>query len=141
MRTFRVVLDTNCLVSALLFNNSRLSPLRKHWQTRKIIPLACKETASELIRVLAYPKFQLTEDEIKEILGEILPFLETHKIQGNCPPIDGLRDASDAVFIYLARQSQADFLVSGDADILALQNIITEVTISSPADFLNAIAD
>ncbi|MDR1686535.1 MAG: putative toxin-antitoxin system toxin component, PIN family [Desulfovibrio sp.] len=141
MRTFRVVLDTNCLVSALLFNKSRLSPLRKYWRTGRFIPLACNETASELIRVLAYPKFQLTEDEIKEILGDILPFLETHELQENCAAIEGLRDVSDAVFIHLARQSKADFLVTGDADILALQKSIPEVTISSPADFLNAIAD
>jgi putative PIN family toxin of toxin-antitoxin system len=133
------VLDTNCLVSALLFNHSRLSPLREYWRTGRIIPLACKETASELIRVLAYPKFQLTEDEIKEVLGEILPFLESCELQGSRIAIKGLRDASDAVSIHLARQSKADFLVTGDADILALQNSIPEVTISNPADFLNII--
>jgi putative PIN family toxin of toxin-antitoxin system len=140
MRAFRVVLDTNCLVSALLFNHSRLSELRKCWRTGRIIPLACKETVRELIRVLAYPKFRLTEDEIREVLGDIVPFLETSELR-SCIAIEGLRDASDAIFIHLARQSKADFLVTGDADILALQNSIPEVTISSPADFLAAITD
>lgn len=141
MRTLRVVLDINCLVSALLFNNSRLSPLREYWRTGRFIPLACKETASELIRVLAYPKFQLTEDEIKEVLRDILPFLETCELQGNRETMEGLRDVSDAVFIRLAQQAKVDFLVSGDADILSLQNTISGLTIISPADFLHSFTD
>ncbi|MDR2050264.1 MAG: putative toxin-antitoxin system toxin component, PIN family [Deltaproteobacteria bacterium] len=136
MRILRVVLDTNCLVSALLFNNARLSPLREYWKAGKFIPLACKKTAEELIRVLAYPKFQLTGDEIKELLGEILPFLEIHELEGEHTAIESLRDDSDAVFIHLALQSKADFFVSGDADILALRNSISGPTIIKPADFL-----
>ena len=54
----RVVLDTNCLVSALLFSKQPLAWLRHSWQNGDIIPLASKETVSELIRVLAYPKWR-----------------------------------------------------------------------------------
>jgi putative PIN family toxin of toxin-antitoxin system len=139
MRALRVVLDTNCLVSALLFNKARLSPLREYWKAGKFIPLACKETVEELIRVLAYPKFQLTENEIKELLGEILPFFEIHELREKCTAIESLRDASDAVFIHLARQSKADFLVSGDADILTLQDSLSGFTIIKPVDFLHSL--
>jgi predicted nucleic acid-binding protein len=91
----------------------------------RFIPLACKETANELTRVPAYPKFQLTEDEIKKLSGEIFPFPETRELEENYTAIEGLRDDSDAVFIHPARQIKADFLVSGDADILAFIFIIT----------------
>ena len=136
----RIVLDTNCLVSALIFRRSRLSSLRTYWQAARYIPLGCEETVNELIRVLAYPKFELSREEIEQLLGDILPFLETRTIHGAYAPIDRLRDASDAVFIRLAQQAQADLLVSGDEDILALQNTISGLAISSPADFLHSLA-
>ena len=135
----RVVLDTNCLVSALVFSRSLLSPLRTHWQASRYIPLGCEETVNELIRVLAYPKFQLSKEEIEQLLGDILPFLVTCTIRGAYDPIDGLRDPSDAVFLHLAQQAQADLFVSGDDDILALQGKIPGLVISSPTDFLHAL--
>ena len=47
-----VVLDTNTVLSSLLFSQNKLSQLRVLWQSEKIIPLASKATISELIRVL-----------------------------------------------------------------------------------------
>ena len=135
----RIVLDTNCLVSALVFSRSRLSPLRTYWQASRYVPLGCEETVNELIRVLAYPKFELSKADIEQLLGDILPFLETCIIHGAYDPIDGLHDPADAVFIHLARQAHADRLVSGDKDILALQGTIFGLSISNPADFLRAL--
>ncbi|MDR0933997.1 MAG: putative toxin-antitoxin system toxin component, PIN family [Burkholderiaceae bacterium] len=139
MNPLRVVLDTNCLVSALVFNHSRLSALRRHWQAFRFVPVGCKETVSELVRVLAYPKFRLSRNEIGQLLEDILPFLETWPVVGADGHIDGLRDAQDAVFIHLARQSGADALVSGDEDILALQGAIANCRIIHPADFLASL--
>ena len=86
--------------------------------------------------MLAYPKFELSKEEIEQLLGDLLPFLETCAVHGAYDPIDGLRDPSDAVFIHLAQQAKADLLVSGDEDILALRGKIPGLSISSPADFL-----
>ena len=135
----RIVLDTNCLVSALVFSRSRLSSLRTYWQASWYIPLGCEETVNEIIRVLAYPKFELSKEEVEQLLGDILPFLETCKVHGAYEPIDGLHDLSDAVFIHLAQQAKANLLVSGDEDILALQGKIPRLAISSPADFLHTL--
>ena len=49
----RAVLDTNVLLSALLFANSRLSWLRPCWQRDALIPVVAKPTVRELLRVLA----------------------------------------------------------------------------------------
>ncbi len=35
----RAVLDTNVVLSALLFDSGRLSPLRHHWQSGRIVLL------------------------------------------------------------------------------------------------------
>ena len=81
MSVVRVVLDTNCLVSALIFSRSRFAWLREAWQAKRIIALASRVTVSELLRVLAYPKFKLSRDEQETLLKEILPFVECYYFQ------------------------------------------------------------
>lgn len=62
-----VVIDTNVVVSALLFGETpgRLVDL---WKRGRIKPFMSQETTAELVRVLAYPKFELTEKEINYLL-------------------------------------------------------------------------
>jgi putative PIN family toxin of toxin-antitoxin system len=114
----RVVLDTNCLVSALLFSKQPLAWLRHSWQNGDIIPLASKETVSELIRVLAYPKFKLTR-----LLADFLPYVETVKVVKVPEGLPIIRDSKDQMFLNLAVVAKADVLVSGDEDILTIQAI------------------
>jgi putative PIN family toxin of toxin-antitoxin system len=133
-----IVLDTNCLFSSLLFEHSRLSILRNGWQSGKFIPLGCKETVNELIRALAYPKFKLSQDEIKQLLADVLPFMETHVVSEPYAKIKGLTDMSDAVFVHLAHQAKADCLVSGDARLLVLKGTVPPIC--SPADFLPTLS-
>ena len=129
----RVVLDTNCIVSALLFSRGRLAWLRRAWQSGRFVPLVSRGTAAELIRVLAYPKFKLDAGEREALLADYLPYTETFTT-GNEPPPAGLRDPADAMFIALAQQARADVLVSGDEDILALRGTLP-VTVIEPAGF------
>ena len=75
----RVVLDTNAVVSALLFSGVS-SKLVSLWQNGLITPLLSREILDEYLRVLSYPKFELSEEEIKELIQEeILPFAEVVK--------------------------------------------------------------
>ena len=117
----RVVLDTNCIVSALLFAGGRLAWLRRAWLSGQFVPLVSRATAGELIRVLAYPKFKLDTAEREALLADYLPYAETFTTESEPAPA-GLRDPADAMFIALAQQAQADVLVSGDEDILALRD-------------------
>ncbi len=140
MKPPRVVLDTNCLVSALLFSGGRLAVLRQAWQAGRCIPLLCTQSVAELIRVLAYPKFRLEKEEIHTLLAEILPFAETVTLAGTQSEIAELRDPADAVFLHLALQAEADLLVSGDAHLLELKGI-AGVRIVSPAEFVSLLTD
>jgi putative PIN family toxin of toxin-antitoxin system len=72
----RVVIDTNVLVSALLFGGDP-GELITLWKEHYIQPLTSKEIMEEYLRVLAYPKFRLTEKEIEYLFTqEILPYFE-----------------------------------------------------------------
>lgn len=134
----RVVLDTNCLVSALIFSRGKFAWLREAWQSQRFVALASHDTVSELLRVLAYPKFKLSHGEQEALLAEFLPYVETVKI-GTAPQgLPEIRDADDMIFLALAAAAQADALVSGDGDILAARNqfSIPILTMAEFADWL-----
>ena len=113
-----VVFDTTAVISALLFENGKLAWLRAHWQTGRCIPLVCRETVTELTRVLAYPKFRLAAEDREELLGEYLPYCKAVELTKKCPV--RCRDRKDQPFLDLAQSGMAQLLVSGDRDLLVL---------------------
>ncbi len=125
-----VVIDTNLVLSALVFAKGRLAPLRHAWQHGACIPLVSQATAAELIRVLAYPKFKLTAAEREELLADYLPHCRSVGLPARLPKLPQCRDANDQMFIELAAVGQADWLVTGDKGLLVLapafgQRIVT----------------
>ncbi|MDR2239087.1 MAG: putative toxin-antitoxin system toxin component, PIN family [Zoogloeaceae bacterium] len=121
----RVVLDTNIVLSALLFDTGRLAWVRHAWQHRQLQPLVCAETVNELLRVLAYPKFNLTTDEQRELLADFLPYAEIVTLPNPWPDLPVCRDERDQMFLALAEIGNVDALVTGDADILALREVFS----------------
>jgi putative PIN family toxin of toxin-antitoxin system len=127
----RVVFDTNSVISALLFGHGRLSWLRDHWRSNDVVVLVSRSTADELIRVLAYPKFNLDKVEIEALLADYLPFTEAVSVspQAQSPQC---RDSDDQMFVDLAIQGRADVLVTGDRALLAMD---FGVVIENAADY------
>ena len=116
----RTVLDTNLVLSALVFREGRLAALREAWQGRRVVPLASKVTAAELIRVLAYPKFRLSAGEREELLADYLPHCTAVRVPQPQTKIPDCRDPFDRPFLELAAAGKADYLVTGDRDLLSL---------------------
>ena len=112
----RVVLDTNVVLSALVFRSGQFGHLRKAWQLGLVLPLVSTATVEELIRVLAYPKFRLAKEEQDELLADYLPYSETVRISHPPPSVPECRDASDLHFMHLALAGNAEVLVSGDRE-------------------------
>jgi putative PIN family toxin of toxin-antitoxin system len=129
----RVVLDTNVLVSALLFRG-RLAALIPLWHSGAIVPVISRETFDEFRTVLAYPKFALTEEEVAGIIeDEILPFFEVTEITD---PVEGVcRDPHDDKFLAAAVNGGAACLVTGDRDLLELKRY-RSVEIVNPQEFI-----
>jgi len=118
-KIIRVVLDTNVLISALLFKGE-LSGIVGLWQKGKIVPIISKETFDELRTVLEYPKFSLSRAEIKSLIEhDVLPFFEvvsvSKHVKGAC------RDPEDDKFISCAISANADCIVTGDKDLCDLK--------------------
>jgi predicted nucleic acid-binding protein len=73
----RAVLDTNVLISALLFDQGRLGWLRPCWQSGRLTPLLAQPTLRELLKLLAYPKFRLDPHDRERLLEDLLPWCES----------------------------------------------------------------
>jgi uncharacterized protein len=128
-----VVFDTGVVVSALVFEHGRLAWLRKQWREDGCVPLISRATASELTRVLGYPKFRLSPDDGRELLADYLPFCEVVEVRKKCRLV--CRDENDQPFLDLAQSGKAEFLIAGDADLLALAGR-TKFLIAPPEAYL-----
>ena len=116
----RVVLDTNAVLSALVFAGGQAGRLRFGWQQGDFVPLASADSVQELVRVLAYPKFRLSKSDQDELLADYLPYAQTVRIPHPPPPVPECRDTLDMPFLHLAVAGKARVLVSGDKDLLVL---------------------
>jgi uncharacterized protein len=117
-KTLRVALDTNVLVSALILKG-KTSVLVDLWRTGRITPVLSRETFDEFKRVLEYPKFSLSKNEIQGILQqEILPFFEV--VERADPVADVCRDRDDDKFLACAASAKVPFFVSGDKNLCSL---------------------
>ena len=132
MGAVKVVIDTNVLISGLLFGGTsgKLIPL---WQKRVIEPLASKEIIDEYLRVLTYPKFNLDEAEINYILyREILPYSDIIETPSKKAII--VEDPADDKFIHCALAGKAEYLITGDNHLQTLK-IHKNIQIISPSEF------
>ena len=134
----RVVLDTNVILSALLFTHGRLLPIRVGWQREAFVPLVSTATAAELIRGLSYPKFKLTSDDRHEILADYLPYCSAVAMPAKAPRITSCRDAYDLPFMQLAAGGKADYLVTEDRDLIEICNNLPHV-VTAPDKFMAAL--
>lgn len=115
----RVVLDTNVVISALLFRGPT-SQLVECWRDKKFIPVVSKAVVEEYLRVLAYSKFQLSVVEVRSLIErQLLPFAEPVEVTDI--PVVIRQDPSDNIFLACAYAGRARYLVSGDRHLLTLK--------------------
>lgn len=136
----RVVLDTNIVLSALVFARGRLAPLRQAWQQASCQPLISKATTEELMRVLTCPKFKLTREDQQELLADYLPYCATVRMPGKPPRTPACRDPFDVPFLQLAVAGKANYLVTGDQDLRTLARGFA-CPIVTADEFLNTLAN
>jgi uncharacterized protein len=116
----RVVLDTNVLVSSLLFKGP-VSGIHDARTEARFTSLISKPVLEEYARVLAYPKFDLSETDIAGLLGsELLRHAEPVDVASRVNAVKA--DPPDNRFLELAVDGGADFIVSGDRHLLDLDS-------------------
>ena len=142
MRTdeIRLVLDANTLISRMLAPQGTAGRAVDKALPQGVL-LASEETLAELTDVLSRPKFDRyvsleARRQFLKLLGGVVRVIPIqHRIQA-------CRDPKDDMLLHVALNGEAQFLVTGDQDLLILSNSFRQnhgLHILSPADYLALI--
>lgn len=130
MNTARVVLDTNIIISALLFGGKPRTML-KLVVTKRIIALSSPPLLAELLDVLAkkfsFPKkaLKIVEQKIKKSFKIVHPAKAIHVLNS---PDDRVLEA--------ALEGNYDYIITGDKELLELRSF-HNIKVVNAHQFLN----
>ncbi len=135
----RVVVDTNIFVSGILVNQGYPHRLLRLWQRGEIVLITTPGLIAEVDRTLHRDrirrKYPISEEEIQELL-ESLRDAEEGVPREDLPLAS--RDVTDDPLLALALGSGADYLVTGDQELLVLNGhpALGDLQIVRVRDFL-----
>jgi uncharacterized protein len=134
-KKLRVILDTNILISFLITNQYR--KLDNFILSGQIALLFSDELLEEFVSAALRPKFSrfFTKNDIENLIDFFLESGSLIKINSD---VHLCRDDKDNFLLNLALDGKADYLITGDHDLLDLKKI-GEVSIISINDFINII--
>ncbi len=135
----RLVLDTNVLVSGLLFPGGPPSRLVRAWRSGAFELVISDFILDELTRTWAHlaPRLKASSDDLADFIDTIGMRAELLRIDAAMlaqAGAAGSRDPNDLPVLALLIGSRADHLVTGDKDLLALAD---SYPILKPADFMD----
>ncbi|MGC1451358.1 MAG: putative toxin-antitoxin system toxin component, PIN family [Candidatus Sulfotelmatobacter sp.] len=131
----RLVVDTNLFASTIMFPRSAPRQVVDDALEQGVV-LFSEATMSELTEVLSRSKFDryVSRRERELVLAQIgstAEFVPILRLVREC------RDPKDDKFLEVALNGRANGIITGDADLLAL-NPWREIAILSPSGYLNA---
>ena len=129
-----VVIDTNVMVSAYLSGN--LDAIIVAWRAGKFALIVSNQVVSEYLDVLSRPKFKIAHDELDDFAALILSKAEFVLPEKSIYAVAA--DPSDNKFIEAAVVGRADYIVSGDKNLLDLKEF-QGIAILTPRIFLDQL--
>ena len=136
MTKLRLVIDTNILISGLMSVNS-LPQQVFDYATSQAILLMSDEVQSEIENVISRRKLQkyITLERRTKFLSELSQQVERVTINQQ---IRACRDPKDDKFLDLAVCGEANYIITGDTDLLDLHPF-QNISIIKAANFLTAV--
>lgn len=133
----RVILDTNVLVSGLMYPKSVPGAALAAWREGRFDLVLPLEQLQEIGRVLAYPKIRKIVRWDDDAIGLFLKQLYLRADVVEPPAQDiAVRDVGDLHVLQARAAGAAELLVTGDDDLLALRD---RFAIETPADFVKRL--
>ena len=130
----RVVIDTNIWVSFLISDKYR--KLDNLLLGNRIIILFSTELLEELNKVSKYPKLkkQFSPNAVEEMIFNLGSYIELVKVTSKT---NICRDPNDNFLLTLAKDGKANYLITGDTDLLSLYKF-SKTKILTLTDFFTA---
>jgi len=121
MEKYRVIVDTNLWISLLI--GKRLSELRGLCNSDRVEVYICDEMLEEFTRISSRGKIRkyATDERVVQTLELIKTSCITAPA-GKRAAASELRDANDLYLLALAETISADFILTGDKDLLFMQS-------------------
>lgn len=130
----RIILDTNIIISAILFGGKPQQVLSLIIDSK--LELYLSETIlSEINSVLNREKFNIPKDYVIVIMKQIRSISNIVSPDSQSKGINISRDKADNKFIHCAIEANADYIITGDQDLLVLKQI-NHIKILPPKEFL-----
>ena len=127
MPGLRVVLDTKLLVSGLALPGSIPGRILGAWRQGGVDVFLSRYILDEMVRVLPrLPRITLSISEIRDLADSFMFMAEM--VEPTAELEEKLRDNSDQQVLGTLRAAKADYLVTGDKDLLALAELYPIVT-------------
>jgi putative PIN family toxin of toxin-antitoxin system len=131
MTAMRVVLDTNVLVSGLAYPGSIPGCILNAWRQGGLEIVLSRYILDEMVRVLPrLTRIAMTPPEIRDLADSFLFMAEV--VEPSAERDATLRDEKDQLILGTLLAGQAEYLITGDKDLLALARRYPIVT---PAEF------
>lgn len=131
MPGLRVVLDTNVLVSGFAYPSSAPGRIVSVWRQGGLSVVLSHYILDELVRVLPrLRRIEMTPGEIRDLADSLLFLAEL--VEPEALAQADLRDPADLPVLATLSAARADYLITGDEDLLALAGRYPIVT---PAEF------
>lgn len=136
----RVVLDTNVLVSSLLAQAGPPAQLLNAWTAGRFTLVISPYLVEELVHVLSYPRIaarlRLDMADLAAFLGALLARAEVTPGQLHLPGVT--RDPKDDAVVACAQEGAADYIVTGDQDLLVL-DMHGSTQVLTPRQFIEVL--
>ena len=132
----RAVFDTHCYLRAVLriggFYHRLVGPDARYLACASLAIIEeIREVLTRPELVAKFPRLLDRSDELEDLLGEL-------EVLADPPPVQVCRDPDDDKFIACALAAKADYLVTEDNDLLAL-NGYEGLRVVTPTEFLAAV--
>ena len=116
-RPSKVIVDTNLWISFLI--GKELQNLKDLITTEKVRLITTDQLITEIKIVTARPKLQKYFD--REKIAELISFLDIVSEKVKIKNIEQIcRDPKDDFLLALSKESNADYLITGDKDLLGI---------------------
>ena len=135
MQEIKAVIDSNVLVS-ILKGSRRLSSIYTAFKEERFRLVVSVELLKELSAVLYRPRLKIGSRDIKELFRLIK--IKALRIKPQNRVLNACRDPKDNFILELAAEAKADFIVTGDKDLLVLSPFCG-ISIITPKEFLSQL--
>ncbi|MBN9312383.1 MAG: putative toxin-antitoxin system toxin component, PIN family [Chryseobacterium sp. 39-10] len=116
--SLKVIIDTNLWISFLISKN--YAQLDEIIFSKKCVLVFSKELLEEFLEVIKRPKFRrfFNQEDTEMLIETVQEYAEFFVVESKA---EICRDLKDNFLLSLSKDSKADFLITGDKDLLDLK--------------------